>query len=133
MSALQWPPRPGEGRDAHWGRAALRVTAIAAGTAGCLSRQWWWLQVSVLRAVLRRTPACAPALVQRSSGVPAVAGGLDQSVADRKGRGLQPRVDLQLRENALDVGPDGVRADRQARRDLLAVQPLHQQQQQFPL
>src|SRR5438309_11565661 len=46
----------------------------------------------------------APVLVQRSSGVPAVAGSLDQSVADRKGRGLQPRVDLQLRENALEWG-----------------------------
>src|SRR6266545_2210662 len=57
----------------------------------------------------------------------ALSRGPDQAVAYGERSGFEARVHLQLGEDALDVGADGVRADREPGRDLHPARSLRQQ------
>ena len=52
---------------------------------------------------------------------------------DRIGDGFRPAGELQLGEDAADVGFHGGDADEQCLSDLLVAIPLHDQVQYFPL
>ena len=54
-------------------------------------------------------------------------------VTDRHGRGLQTGVHLELRQDALNVGPNGVATDAQPARDRSSVGPLHEQAEDLSL
>ena len=54
-------------------------------------------------------------------------------VTDRHGRGLQTGVHLELRQDALNVGPNGVATDAQPARDRASVGALHEQAEHLSL
>jgi hypothetical protein len=54
-------------------------------------------------------------------------------VTDRHGRGLQARVHLELRQDALNVGPNGVATDAQPARDRASVGALDEQAEHLSL
>src|SRR2546427_5291805 len=57
----------------------------------------------------------------------------DEMVTDRHGRGLQARVHLELRQDALNVGPNGVATDAQPARDRASVGALDEQAEHLSL
>ena len=54
-------------------------------------------------------------------------------VTDRHGRGLQTGMHLELRQDALNVGPNGVATDAQPARDRASVRALHEEAEHLSL
>ena len=54
-------------------------------------------------------------------------------MTDGHGRGLEARVHLELGQDALNVGPNGIAADAQSARDRASVGPLHEKTENLPL
>ena len=59
--------------------------------------------------------------------------GLDEAAPERHGDGLRARVDAQLREDVLDVGRDGLRADDEIARDLTLRPSFREQTEDLAL
>ena len=75
----------------------------------------------------------APGQVRTAGQVRAAGLVVEQPVPDREGRGFQPRVSSELRQQRLDVGPDRRRRDSEAAHHGGGVLASDQQFQALPL
>lgn len=57
----------------------------------------------------------------------------NEMMTDGHGRGLEARVHLELGQDALNMGPDGISTDAQSARDRSSVGPLHEEAEHLPL